>query len=89
MLADAPPYLSAEPIYIVLRSCCLNAWRAIHYIATGHYRDGILLTPATAHVMAQPLSGETPSLDLTSFSPARNTSNTLVAQRYRYSRIQP
>jgi glycine oxidase len=42
-----------------------------HFIATGHYRDGILLAPATAHIMAQLLSGETPSTDLTPFSPAR------------------
>ena len=42
-----------------------------HFIATGHYRDGILLAPATAHVMAQLLSGVSPSIDLTPFSPAR------------------
>ena len=42
-----------------------------HFIATGHYRDGILLAPATAHVMAQLLSGESPSIDLTPFSPDR------------------
>jgi glycine oxidase len=42
-----------------------------HFIATGHYRNGILLTPATALVMAQLLTGEAPSVDLTSFSPAR------------------
>ena len=42
-----------------------------HLLATGHYRDGILLAPATAHVMAQLLSGEAPSIDLTPFSPAR------------------
>jgi glycine oxidase len=46
-----------------------------HFIATGHYRDGILLAPATAHVMAQLLSGESPSIDLTPFSPARSPSN--------------
>jgi glycine oxidase len=46
--------------------------RPNHFIATGHYRDGILLAPATAHVMAQLLSGESPSVDLTLFSPARN-----------------
>ncbi|MGH9595628.1 MAG: hypothetical protein ACRD3K_02405 [Edaphobacter sp.] len=51
-LADAPPYLRAEPIYIVPRSCSLNAWRAIHYVVHRPYSDGILLTPATAHVMA-------------------------------------
>ena len=61
-----------------------------HFIATGHYRDGILLAPATAHVMAQLLSGEAPSLDLRPFSPARITRpNTLVAHQYRYSRIPP
>jgi glycine oxidase len=42
-----------------------------HFIATGHYRDGILLAPATAHVMAQLLSGVAPSIDLTPFSPNR------------------
>jgi glycine oxidase len=42
-----------------------------HFIATGHYRDGILLAPATAHVMAQLLSGIATSVDLTPFSPAR------------------
>lgn len=42
-----------------------------HFLATGHYRDGILLAPATAHVMGQLLSGESPSIDLTPFSPDR------------------
>jgi len=42
-----------------------------HFIATGHYRHGILLAPATAHVIAQLLSGEDPSIDLSGFSPAR------------------
>jgi glycine oxidase len=43
-----------------------------HLIATGHFRDGILLAPATAHVMAQLLSGESPSIDLAPYSPDRN-----------------
>jgi glycine oxidase len=42
-----------------------------HFIATGHYRNGILLTPATALVMAQLLTNEAPSIDLAPFSPAR------------------
>jgi glycine oxidase len=42
-----------------------------HFLAAGHYRNGILLAPATARVMAQLLSGEAPSIDLTPFSPAR------------------
>lgn len=41
------------------------------FLATGHYRDGILLAPATAHVMAQTLGGEQTTVDLTPFSPAR------------------
>jgi glycine oxidase len=42
-----------------------------HFLATGHYRDGILLAPATAHVMAQLLSGEAPAVNLAPFSPTR------------------
>ncbi len=42
-----------------------------HFIATGHYRDGILLAPATAHLMAQLLSDESSSIDLTPFYPTR------------------
>ena len=42
-----------------------------HLLATGHYRDGILLAPATARVRAQLLCGETPSVDLVPFSPSR------------------
>jgi glycine oxidase len=46
--------------------------RPHHYLATGHYRNGILLAPATAHVIAQLITGETPSVELAAFSPARN-----------------
>jgi glycine oxidase len=42
-----------------------------HHIATGHYRNGILLAPATAHLMAQAIAGEQSSLDLSPFSPSR------------------
>jgi glycine oxidase len=42
-----------------------------HYLATGHYRNGILLAPATASLMAQLILGESPSLDLSAFSPSR------------------
>jgi glycine oxidase len=48
-----------------------------HFIATGHYRNGILLAPATALVMAQLLTGEPPSIDLTSFSPARTLAHVI------------
>jgi glycine oxidase len=42
-----------------------------YYAATGHYRDGILLTPVTAEVMcALMLEGRSP-IALDSFSPQR------------------
>ncbi len=42
-----------------------------YFAATGHYRDGILLAPITALVMAQLLSGKKPDCDLAAFSPLR------------------
>jgi glycine oxidase len=49
-----------------------------HFLATGHYRDGILLAPATAHIMAQLLLGEAPSIDLAPFSPSRAPQTTMA-----------
>jgi glycine oxidase len=42
-----------------------------YFVATGHFRDGILLTPVTAHVMAQVITGLKPDYDISRFSPAR------------------
>jgi glycine/D-amino acid oxidase-like deaminating enzyme len=42
-----------------------------YYVATGHFRDGILLAPITAEVMTSVVECRTPEYDLTSFSPAR------------------
>lgn len=42
-----------------------------HFLAAGHFRNGILLAPATAHIMAELLSGEAPSISIDPFSPAR------------------
>jgi len=42
-----------------------------YYVATGHFRDGILLAPITAQVISEVIAGKTPSLDLAPFSPAR------------------
>lgn len=41
------------------------------FVAAGHFRNGILLAPATAHVVAQLLLHETPGADLRAFDPAR------------------
>ena len=40
-------------------------------VATGHYRNGVLLTPMTARVVAALVCGEPPPVDLTSFSALR------------------
>ncbi len=42
-----------------------------YYVATGHFRDGILLAPITADVMAQMIDGSEPEFDLAAFSAAR------------------
>lgn len=42
-----------------------------YFVATGHFRDGILLAPITATVMAQLIQGHKPEFDLAPFSPAR------------------
>jgi glycine oxidase len=42
-----------------------------YYIAGGHFRDGILLAPVTAHIMAQIIARETPDFDLSAFSAER------------------
>ncbi len=40
-------------------------------LATGHFRNGVLLAPATADAIAALLAGETPGLDLAAFAPDR------------------
>ncbi|HCP47422.1 MAG: glycine oxidase ThiO [Alphaproteobacteria bacterium] len=43
------------------------------WLATGHYRNGILLAPATAKIMAALLSGESPSTPVDAFDPRRGS----------------
>jgi glycine oxidase len=42
-----------------------------YFVATGHYRDGILLAPVTAQIMTELILGKPVSRDLKPFSPAR------------------
>jgi len=42
-----------------------------YFIATGHFRDGILLAPVTADVMAQVMTGLPLEYDISAFSPQR------------------
>ena len=41
------------------------------FFALGHFRNGILLAPATAAVLADLIEGKPPSIDLTPFTPTR------------------
>jgi glycine oxidase len=41
------------------------------FVSAGHYRNGILLAPASARVMGQVVRGGKPDCDLSAFSPAR------------------
>jgi glycine oxidase len=38
-----------------------------YFVATGHFRDGILLAPVTARVMGQVIAGDRPEIDLKAF----------------------
>jgi glycine oxidase len=46
-----------------------------HFLATGHYRNGILLAPATARVLTQLLFREASDVDLAAFAPTRFTAS--------------
>ena len=41
------------------------------FTAAGHFRNGVLLAPATAKVMAELMRGAVPSVDLRAFAPSR------------------
>ncbi len=42
-----------------------------YFVATGHFRDGILLAPITARVMVQLITGQSPDFDLAAFDAKR------------------
>jgi glycine oxidase len=42
-----------------------------YFVATGHFRDGILLAPITARIMTQVMMGENPDFDISAFSAKR------------------
>ncbi len=52
-----------------------------YYVATGHFRDGILLAPITAQVMSQVIRGQQPEIDLSAFSPMRFKVNGIAENR--------
>jgi glycine oxidase len=42
-----------------------------YFVATGHFRDGILLAPVTARVMGQVIAGQKPEVELAAFAVGR------------------
>ncbi|MEO8727446.1 MAG: glycine oxidase ThiO [Acidobacteriaceae bacterium] len=57
------------PDHLPLLGCMEGATG--YFLSTGHYRNGILLAPASAKLMAQLILKEKPEVDLRPFSPAR------------------
>jgi glycine oxidase len=55
---DRLPYLGRGPLEGLI-------------VATGHYRNGILLAPITAEIVADLLAGQAPPIDLAPFNPMR------------------
>jgi glycine oxidase len=55
---DRLPYLGRAPVEGLI-------------LATGHFRNGILLAPVTAEIVADLLAGREPSVDLAPFDPMR------------------
>jgi glycine oxidase len=55
---DRLPYIGKAPVEGLI-------------VATGHYRNGILLAPITAEIVADLLAGQPPPIDLTPFNPLR------------------
>jgi glycine oxidase len=56
--ADALPYVGATAI-------------AGLHLATGHFRNGVLLAPLTAEIIAALVTGGTVPVDVTALSPSR------------------
>ena len=48
-----------------------NTSLAGYFVATGHYRDGIMLAPISARLMAQFILGNRPDFNFDAFSPTR------------------
>jgi len=59
-----PTTLDGLPIV----GACMQRGR---FVATGHYRNGILQAPGTAVIMADLLEGKSPAIDTSALSPLR------------------
>jgi glycine oxidase len=59
-----------------------EAGHAARFVAAGHYRNGILLAPGTAHVIADLVCGITPMIELAPFSPYRTSIQTACDKHF-------
>jgi glycine oxidase len=50
------------------------------FVASGHYRNGVLLTPGTAQVVADLIEGKCPAIDVSGFAPMRFESTDCVGE---------
>jgi glycine oxidase len=57
---------SSDDLPLIGPTSLPNCW-----IASGHFRNGILLAPATARALSQLIRGENPTVDLAAFAAAR------------------
>ncbi len=55
---------------------------APQYVAAGHYRNGILLAPGTAEIIADLITGKTPLLDIAPFAPSRLSAPSICDKRF-------
>jgi len=53
-----------------------------YFVATGHYRDGVLLAPITAQVMTNVILGKSSGFNLVPFSPARFNLRNISPRRH-------
>lgn len=67
------PISSSPPERSDVEGSAVHDPAARQFIAAGHHRNGILLAPGTAHVIADLIAGRTPAIDLAPFAPHRTS----------------
>jgi len=73
---------SADGLPIIGQIGRCKPGNARRFVAAGHYRNGILLAPGTAHAIADLVCGTTPAIDLASFAPHRASIQTVCDKHF-------
>lgn len=60
-----------------------------YWVASGHFRDGILLAPITAHLLTDLAEGKPPSLPITAFEPGRFAADQNVGPAAQGGKLSP